>query len=266
MPLITLKKVWGYCSYSMPFFIFVLVLIFTVETIRNLIWGYWDSNDMVRASIGIVLVSVISLFLSGYGMSITRDRINHGHRLPKIMLDEVFYLAIKSIFVYGGYLILQFLILKFTSMVFDFPMFNLEELLLDFRDTIHMFAVNEPLHSLKFIVIGGLVFYFTTFFVEIGLARLADTKSILSAFNIYSLYKSIKLFGFRRYIVDCTSIILIIIILTYVKSIQLPYFWIDQLWSTFFGFLIFATQFLGIGALYCEIKDKAIELGCYTGQ
>lgn len=259
MPLFKLKKVLEYCSYNVPFFIFILLLIFVVETIRNLALGYMVSGNLIYASIGFVVCSIISLFLCGYGMLITRDRINHGYRLPKIMLGEVFSLGIKSVIVYGAYLFVQGIILGATSMIFEFPLFDLEELLLHFHETIHMFAVNTPLHSLEFVVIGGFVFYITTFFVEIGLARLADTKSLLSAFNIISLYKSIKLFGFRKYILDFTSIILAIIILTYLQTIPLD-FWINQVWSTFFGFLIFATQFLGIGAIYCEIKDKAMEL------
>ena len=192
-------------------------------------------------------------------MSITRDRINHGKRLPKIMLGEVFSLGIKSVFVYGFYLFVQFAVMIVMSMMFDFPIFNLEEMLLNLDDTVHMFLVNEIWYSLKFVVFGGLAFYITTFFVEIGLARLADTKSLLSAFNFASLYRSIKLIGLKAYVFECTSIILAIIVLSYLKYVSFTDFWFNHLWSTFLGFLIFATQYLGIGAVYANIKDKELE-------
>lgn len=260
MPLFKLKIVWEYCSYNMPFFAFILILIFALNTIRDLSMDYLYSESLTTVLIGSVFVGIITIFLMGYGISITRDRINHGYRLPKIMLGDVFLLGIKSVFVYGIYFVMQLIILKYTSKIFDFPIFDLEELLLNFQDTAHMFFVNDPLYMLKFLLIGGIVFYITTFFVEIGLARLADTKSLLSAFNLVALYKCIKLVGFRRYILECTSIIVAIIILTYLKSFELPEFWIDQLWSTLLGFLIFATQYMGMGAVYANIKDRELRL------
>ena len=139
-------------------------------------------------------------------------------------------------------------------------MFDLEDLLMNFEDTVHMFVVNEAFHSLIFVVVGGLAFYVTTFFVEISLAMLADTNSLLLSFNLVSLSKKIRVIGFKTYILDCTSIILAIIILSYLQHIAIPIFWLDQIWETVLGFLIFATQYLGIGALYADIKDKELEL------
>lgn len=255
MPLFKLKKVVEYCIYNMPFFVFILVLIFALNSIRDFTSNYLDSDYVAFA-----LYCIITIFLLGYGLSITRDRINHGHRLPKIMFGEVISLGVKSIIVYAAFLLLQYLILMFISFVFDIPFFNLEELLLNFRQTIHMFAVNEPLHLFKFIVVGGLAFYISTFFVEIGLARLADTKSLLSAFNPFSLYRSINAFGLKEYVMECTSIILAIVILTFAQCIPIPDYWMTLIWITILEFLIFTTQYLGIGDLYANIKDKEMGL------
>ena len=255
MPLFKLKKVVEYCSYNIPFFVLILVLIFVLNSIRDFTSNYLDSDYIAFA-----LYCIITIVLFGYGLSITRDRINHGHRLPKIMFGDVISLGIKSVIVYAAFLILQYLILRFTSYVFDIPFFDLEDLLLNFRDTIHMFAVNEPLHILKFVVVGGLAFYISTFFVELGLARLADTKSLLSAFNPLSMYRSIMVIGLKEYVLECTSIILAIVILTFAQYIPIPNYWMGLIWLTILEFLIFATQYLGIGALYADIKDKEMGL------
>ena len=255
MPLFKLKKVWEYCSYNVPFFIFILVLIFILNTVGDFTEEYMSSDY-----IAFLLNGIVSVVLLGYGMLITRDRINHGHRLPKIIVNDVFVLGIKSLFVYIALFLIQFLILNITSQTFDIPMFDLEDLLMNFEDTVHMFAVNEAFHSLTFIIVGGLAFYITTFFVEISLAMLADTKSLISAFNVVSLSKKIRVIGLKNYILECTSIILVIIILSYLQHITIPVFWLDQIWETVLGFLIFATQYLGIGSLYADIKDNELEL------
>lgn len=206
-------------------------------------------------STGIVLI-----LLNGYGMVIANDRMNHGYRLPKIIPGDVIAFGIKSTIVYGFFVCFQKIILSYASEMFGFPMFNLEGLLLNFEDTIGMFFTNTPEYMLMFLIIGGLLFYVTAVFAEIGLARLADTKSFFSAFDFIDIYSDIKLFGFGRYVRDYTTIIVAIVILLFIKSISFLDFFLDNLWEMIFGALIFATQYLGIGASYCEIKDAKIKL------
>ena len=255
MPLFKLKKVLQYSMNDIPYFIFILVLIFIINTIGDFSVSYMDSYYMVFFINGIVSVVIL-----GYGVLITKDRINHGHKLPRIVVKDVLVLGIKSLFVYIAFFLIQTWVFTITSQIFDIPMFDLEDLLMNFEDTVHMFVVNEAFHSLIFVVVGGLAFYVTTFFVEISLAMLADTNSLLLSFNLVSLSKKIRVIGFKTYILDCTSIILAIIILSYLQHIAIPIFWLDQIWETVLGFLIFATQYLGIGALYADIKDKELEL------
>ena len=255
MPLFKLKKVMEYSINDIPYLIFVLVLIFILSTVGDFTEIYMDSDN-----IAFFINFIVSVVLLGYGVLITRDRINHGHKLPRIIVKDLFVLGIKSLIVYIAFFFIQMLIFSITSQIFDIPMFDLEDLLMNFEDTVHMFVVNEAFHSFIFVVVGGLVFYITTFLVEISLAMLADTGSLLSAFNVVSLSKKIRVIGFNKYILDCTSIILAIIILSYLQHITIPNFWLDQIWETMLGFLIFATQYLGIGALYADIKDKELEL------
>jgi hypothetical protein len=249
MPLFKLKRVWEYCSYNIPFFVFILILIFIINSISNI------SYDGFGSDIGFAVEIIISVILTGYGLSITRDRINHGYRLPKIMPKDVIYFGIKGSLVYIIYLSFQVMILTLISDILGFPLFDLKELILSFTGTFHMLLEHDPIHSIVFLVLGGIVFYVTSFFAEIGLAKLADTKSIISSFDLKSIYRDIESFGWRRYARDLTSIILAIVILTYVKSNLSPFFWIDNVLGTVLGFLIFATQYLGIGAVYCNMKD-----------
>jgi hypothetical protein len=62
--------------------------------------------------------------------------------------------------------------------------------------------------------------------------------------------------GWRNYVKEYTLIILVIVFLSYLMSLEVPFFFIDALKDVFLSFFIFATQFLGIGAIYCRIKDE----------
>ncbi len=254
MPLLKLKKVIEYCSYDVVFFIFICLIIFLLNLIPDYSRNYFESYIQ-----GIIQILVLIL-LNGYGMVIARDRINHGYRLPKIIPGDVINLGVKSTFVYGIFVSLQTAILYLTAYAFDLPIFDLHHLLLNFNETIDMFFANSPEYMLMFIFVGGLVFYFTTFFAEISLARLADTKKFFAAFDFMAIWRSIKIFGFRKYVLDYTSLIVAIVVLTLLQSVNLlPDILLDNLWEMIFGFLIFATQYLGIGAVYCDIKDAEIK-------
>ena len=249
MPLFKLKKVWDYCIYNIPFFAFVFILLYAIYFIAN------HSLGIFPTTIQLIFILIILFFLSGYGMTITRDRINHGYRLPKIMPKDVFVLGIKSFILLLIFLIIQAGILDLIAHHFNFPTFNLEHMLLYSRETIQMLFSHEPVDTMIFLSCSAVVFYISTFFAEMGIAKLADTNSLREAFNFKANFKSIGLFGWKNYTRDVTTIIISIVILSYLKSFPIPNFWLNSLWNTFFAFLIFATQSLGIGAVYCEIKD-----------
>ena len=100
----------------------------------------------------------------GYGLTITRDVINGGIRLPKIMIKNVVVLGIKSIIVYLIYFFVQAIILGVISNPLNFPEFDLEDLLLQLPETIKLFFSHSPTDAFIFIVLGAIVFYITTFF------------------------------------------------------------------------------------------------------
>lgn len=246
LPYNKLKNTWKYCSYNKPFFLFILLLLFTLNIIPNIF-----SNIPTI----VVLYVVIFIISSGYGMCITRDKINHGHRLPKIMPKLIITLGIKSSIVFIIYFSLQSLILNIFSDLLNFPQFDLIALIMHFSDTLRMLFTHNFIHSLIFFTVGAILFYVTTFFTSIGLAKLADTGSLSTAFNLKSIYKIIGLFGWKKYISEYNFFIITLVILTYLQSLSISNFWIDNIIDTFFEFLIFASVYMGMGDRYGRMKD-----------
>lgn len=95
MPFNIIKDSYKYCTENIPFFVFVLILMFGSSFIINLV----DS-----VIVGPVIVSILMM---GYGLQVTRDIIQGGNRLPKIMPKDIFLFGIK------GY-VLFFFMLQFN--------------------------------------------------------------------------------------------------------------------------------------------------------
>lgn len=249
MPHVIMKKVWEYCSYNKSFLLFILALCFVSSLIQNYVFINGDNTQWMILQV-IVFVSV-----TGYGMVITRSRINHGKRLPKIEIKDIEVLGIKATIVMLVYICIQTVILENACSLFEFPPFDLKHMLLFWRDTLNMFFNHDPVNTVLFVIFGSILFYVTTFFMEIALAKLADTDNILKAFNLLSIKRSIDVIGWKNYAKDYTLIVLTIVILTELIYIDLPYTFLDSIIDTILSFFVFATQYLGIGAIYCTIKD-----------
>ena len=250
MPHNIIKRVWDYCSYNKKFLLFVLVLLFISSLIQNYVQANGKESDLLLLRISIFII------ISGYGMSITKSRINHGKRLPKIVIKDIVFLGIKSGLTSFIYFFIQIMILTYVGYALGFLLlFNLEELLLNWSETISILSSHEPVSAIVFVVAGLIIFYVTTFFMEIALAKLADTGSLRAAFNLMSIKRSIDVFGWRNYAKDYNLIVLTIVILSYLISFDIPFNFIDSIIDMFLSFLIFVTQYLGIGAVYCQIKD-----------
>lgn len=249
MPLFKLKKVWDYCTYNKPFFIFVLIIFILVNFIE-------DSFEMVN-SVGAALIFILCIMVtSGYGLTITRDRANEGVRLPKIMLNDVLILGFKSEVVIGAYALVQGILLNLVCSPLGFPAFDLEDLLFNFKETIHLLIEHNPFNSLIFVILGAILFYITLFFLEIALAKLADSGKLSDSFNLGSIKKTIDIIGWWNYTKECTSIIVAIVILGFLKAYDLQIFYLDYFMDLLLDLFMFATQFLGIGAVYARYKEK----------
>lgn len=173
----------------------------------------------------------------------------------KLSLKTFFSLGIKSGIITSIYLFIQGTILTNVCSALDFPPFDLKELLLNWPDTLSMLFYHEPANAIIFVFVGAVLFYMSTFFMEIALAKVADTKSIWPALNLLSIKRSIDVLGWKNYAKEYTLIVLTIVILSYLISYDLPFTFIDSIIDMFLSFLIFVTQYLGIGAVYSRIKD-----------
>ena len=249
MPVIKLNRVWNYCTYDKAFFIFILALFLALS--------YMDDYFIKLPTLfSTPFLCFEYCFIMGYGLQITRDRANNGVRLPKILIKDVLLLGVQGIIFVAVFFIVQGWVLQLLSVPFSIQNFDLEDLLLNFHDTVNLIYTNDIVYLLEFFVFGGGIFYISTFFMEIALARLADTGNILKAFNIFSLIEDINSMGWLHYAFDCTLIILALVVLSYIEFIVIPNDFLEYIFMGFVELLLFATQFLGIGAVYAEVKDK----------
>lgn len=252
MPLMKMKNVWDYCTYNKPFFLLILFFC-CLWVILDL---YTDDVDTLPVT---CLVIILDIAFFGYGMTLTRDRINNGFRLPKIMIKDILELGVKSFIVYVVYLGVQGYILDFICSPLKFPEFDLEDMLLDTPETIHLLYTHNPFDTLIFLVVGAVLFYITVFFMEIALARLADTGSLKSAFELVEIKKDIDTIGWRNYAKDYTRIVIAIVFFAYITVIQIPNDILNFVWCSLLNLFIFVTQYLGIGAIYSYVKEKEKE-------
>ena len=249
MPLFKMKKVWTYCTYNKPFFLLILLLYGILNFILY-IYGNTEDNWIL------LIIFAVSILITGYGMTITHDRINNGVRLPKINIKDVIVLGVKSYIVFIVYLFIQGTVLDWISSPFNFPRFELEDMLLDLPNTLNMLISHNHLHAIIFVVVGSILFYITSFFMEIAIARLADTGRILSAFNFSGIKNNIDAIGWDHYTKEYTLIILVIVLFGSLSYVKIPNLILNYIWTIILNFLMFTTQFLGIGAIYSEIKGN----------
>lgn len=238
MPFKIIKSSYDYCAENKLFFIFVLVLLFVCQYIANLIKYPFVAS---------VIITVIML---GYGLQVTRDIINGGKRLPKIMPKDVFVFGVKGYFIMAFYAGIQLLLLAYFSGYFNFPLFELEEMILNYSDTIQLFINHDIVSFTLFVSFGIIVVYVTSFFMELSLARLADGGSVFNAFKFRRIKHAIDIIGWRSYAWDYTKIILSIVILTYFLHYEIPVHIVDAVSDSILSFLIFVIEFIGIGEVY----------------
>ncbi len=253
MPVNIFKRVWDYCTYNIPFFLFVLILLLATNIIEDFFLKDFDDT------IALIIKFMINIVLWGYGMQITRDRINGGKRLPKLLPKVMVSLGVKLVLVSTVYVFIQGTILDFICAPLNFPTYDLDEMLLDLPNTIHEIYSHDPASVIIFFVVGTILFYITMFFLEIAIAKLADTGSLLEAFNLKSIFRSIHAWGWWNYTKEYTLLLITMTILFYMQLLDLDIFGLDYFIDTFLMFLIFATQFMGIGAVYAKMKVAEAE-------
>lgn len=249
MPFLRIKNAFKYCTNNKTNLLLVLFFIFLLDYINNNI-NYTKYKVLLTA---LAYLSTISVM--GYGLVVLRDVANNGKNLPEIDVHEILFLGIKGVIVSFVYNILQTFILGVITWKLHFPEFELNEFFLNIPKVIKLFKLHNPTDTILFILLCFVIIYFTSFFMEIGLAVIAHGGTLKDAFKFSFLKKIIDKIGWIDYAMGYTKIILAIVILTYLKyGINM-----SPLPNTFFdlliGLLIFVIEYRGMGLAYKNAKD-----------
>ena len=253
MPNAMLKGSVRYCMENKLFCLVVLVQFIIFEVLLNKVGGIMKSTSLI-----------VLLVVLGYGLKVTQDVINGGTELPKINLNELINFGLKGIVVYTFYLTIQASALGLISLMFNFPEFDIEEMILELHETIALFFEHDPISFILFIILGLLIVYGTIFFMEIALAILADGGSLKEAFDFPRIKDTIDIIGWKEYAADYTKIIAAVVILVFINGLFTGYGVFGMLISVITDMLAFTVEYRGIGNIYREylhlVSEKEKEL------
>ena len=248
MPNEILKGSVRYCTGNKTFFIYVFVQFLIFECITNKVGGIMKTTSLI-----------VLLVVLGYGLKVTQDVINGGTSLPKIKLNELINFGLKGIVIYTFYLTIQASALGLVSLIFRFPEFDLEELILELHETIALFYEHYPVSFILFIILGLLIVYGTIFFMEIALAILADGGKLKEAFDFPRIKNTIEIIGWKEYAADYTKIVAAVVILVFINGLFKSYGWISIIVGVITDMLAFTVEYRGIGKIYGEYKELTNE-------
>ena len=157
------------------------------------------------------------------------------------------------------YSLLEGFLLYDLSTRFYLPEFHLRFAVSHLIETLQLYYWHNPVSTIEFIIVSIMVTYIVAFFMEISLARLADGGRLLGAFNLLSIKRCIDTIGWRHYTADYTKIMLSIGILAYLQYGIDMFGFFNWMFDLVIGLLIFAIEFIGIGAIYREYKIKKVK-------
>lgn len=244
MPIKVIKNSVEYCTQNKKFFIYILVVLFTCQFLTKLL----DSN--------VIGPLIMSLIMTGYGLQVTQDIINGGIKLPQLKPRKIISFGIKGNVILFFYILIQSFLLAIVSYFLNFPPFVLENLFLNFKETISMIYTHNIGYCIIFLVSGFIIVYVTTFFMELALARLADGGKLKSAFSFSHIKHAIDVIGWKKYAWGYTKIILSIVFLTFLIHLNVPIHVIDSVIDAVLSFLVFVIEFIGIGNVYKVYVDS----------
>lgn len=244
MTLEILKGSIRYATKNKAFFIYTLIIITLLEYTIDFGEGY------------IFYTAIIELFvLVGYGLKVTKDVIDGGDCLPTLTLKELFNFGYKGSIIYVFYIGLQFILIRIICAIFNFPDFDIEDLIVEFHETIHMFLTHDIASFILFVLFGILIVYATMFFTKIALGTLADGGSIKDAFDFSRIRRILDIIGLKEYVIDYSKIILSVVILMFINKIFDSTGILSVIVGIVANFLIFIIEFRGVGLIYREYLE-----------
>ena len=245
MPNAMLKGSVRYCTGNKLFCLYVLAQFFLFECLLNEVGGLMKSTSLI-----------VLLVVLGYGLKVTQDVINGGTSLPKIKVNELVNFGLKGIVVYTFYLTIQASALGLISLLFHFPEFDLEEMIINLHETISLFFEHDPVSFILFIILGLLIVYGTIFFMEIALALLADGGKLKDAFDFPRIKDIIGVIGWKEYAADYTKIVAAVVILVLINGYFAHYGIFGIIIGVITDMLAFTVEYRGIGNIYREYKHS----------
>ena len=217
--------------------------------------------DVVDTRVVELAALIISVLVLGYGLQVIEDVINGGTRLPKIMPKKVVIFGIKGFIIHLVYFMLELFLLEIIAMNLDFPVFELEEFILDYNNTIMLIFNHDIVSFTIFMISGFIITYVVTFFMELSLARLADGGQLRKSFNFPRIKHAIDIIGWKNYTIGYTKIILIIVVFSHINKFFDPYDGLNIIIGMLSSFIIFIVEYRGMGIVYKAYTDNKRELG-----
>ena len=255
MPLKRLKYTVDYCRANPIGFLIILFLIWSI----NFMNSYADAHTIKYKLIFYPMAFLVTLFMYGYGLAITKDTIRNGEKLPIIKLKQCTVFGIKASIMITLYSFIEGFLLYDLSTRFYLPEFHLKFAASHLIETLKLYYWHNPVSTIEFIIVSIMITYIVAFFLEISLARLADGGRLLGAFNILSIKRCIDTIGWRHYTADYTKIMLSITILAYLQYGIDMFGFFNWVFDLIIGLMIFAIEFVGIGMIYQEYKIKKVK-------
>lgn len=142
------------------------------------------------------------------------------------------------------------------SLLFHFPEFDLEEMIINLHETIALFFEHDPVSFILFIILGLLIVYGTIFFMEIALALLADGGKLKDAFDFPRIKDIIGVIGWKEYAADYTKIVAAVVILVLINGYFAHYGIFGIIIGVITDMLAFTVEYRGIGNIYREYKHS----------
>lgn len=251
MPLAVVKGSLKYCLENKVYFLFILILFIVLEY----------SVDVVDTRGAELAALIISALVMGYGLQVIEDVINGGTRLPRIMPKKVVIFGIKAFIIHLVYFMLELFLLGIIAMNLDFPVFELEEFILEYNNTIMLIFNHDIVSFTIFMISGFIITYVVTFFMELSLARLADGGQLRKSFNFPRIKHAIDIIGWKNYTIGYTKIILIIVVFSHINKFFDPYDGLNIIIGMISSFMVFIVEYRGMGIVYKVYTDNKRKLG-----
>ena len=243
-PFKLIRNAIDYCKYNTKYLITALLVLIIFQTITEIV-------TLPPMLLFIYLLVEVILF-TGYGLFIIHDIINDGNQLPQFQLKNVMWLGIKGLIVITVYMSIQAIGTSVISTALSFSGFELEDMVLNFTHTIHELLNHNPLYDTIFLVSGIVITYVTVFFMEIGLAMLAEGEPLKNSFSLKLIKEKIDKIGWREYFIEYSIVITSIILLTAIASLLRNF----GIVTIMVNFLIFVIEYVAMGMVYKKSTIK----------